>query len=84
MHGNVWEWCADDNHHNYVGAPTDGSAWVDSGRENPTENYTRLRGGSWAIIPILCRSAFRNDSYRRDDLDAYIGFRLVCDGGRTL
>lgn len=30
MHGNVWEWCLDDWHDNYEGAPTDGSAWLDS------------------------------------------------------
>ena len=51
MHGNLWEWCADDSHDDYVGAPTDGSAWVDSSTEDPTESYTRLRGGSWASIP---------------------------------
>ena len=28
MHGNVWEWCLDDWHDNYEGAPTDGSAWL--------------------------------------------------------
>ena len=29
MHGNVWEWCLDDWHPNYEGAPNDGSAWLD-------------------------------------------------------
>ena len=29
MHGNVWEWCQDNRHSNYEGAPTDGSAWLD-------------------------------------------------------
>jgi formylglycine-generating enzyme required for sulfatase activity len=29
MHGNVWEWCLDDWHDNYEGAPTDGRAWLD-------------------------------------------------------
>ncbi|MBD2150021.1 SUMF1/EgtB/PvdO family nonheme iron enzyme [Pseudanabaena sp. FACHB-1277] len=33
MHGNVWEWCADDWHDSYKGAPTDGSAWVDGNRK---------------------------------------------------
>jgi len=29
MHGNVWEWCLDEWHESYEGAPTDGSAWVE-------------------------------------------------------
>ena len=84
MHGNLWEWCADDSHDDYVGAPTDGSAWVDSSTEDPTESYTRLRGGSWDIFPDYCRSAIRYYYLRRVDLDFYSGFRVVCDGGRTL
>ncbi|MFN9733529.1 MAG: SUMF1/EgtB/PvdO family nonheme iron enzyme, partial [Microcystis sp.] len=29
MSGNVWEWCEDDWHYSYIGAPDDGSAWLD-------------------------------------------------------
>ncbi len=84
MHGNLWEWCADDSHDNYVGAPTDGSAWVDSKKDNSTKSNTRLRGGSWDDYPDNCRSAIRGDSYRRDDHYYVTCFRLVCDGGRAL
>ena len=41
--GNVWEWVEDKYHLNYVGAPTDGSVWLQEG-----EGSNRvLRGGSW-------------------------------------
>ena len=84
MHGNVWEWCADDWHDNYENAPTDGSAWVDGNKENFAESNTSLRGGSWINYPINCRSALRNYYIGRDDHYYIFGFRLVCDGGRTL
>jgi formylglycine-generating enzyme required for sulfatase activity len=71
MHGNVWEWCEDDWHSDYEGAPTDGSAWIDN--ENDNHSYV-LRGGSWLYDPEDCRSAFRGYY----NLNHYVGFRVVC------
>ncbi|MFM6309836.1 MAG: formylglycine-generating enzyme family protein, partial [Dolichospermum sp.] len=55
MHGNVWEWCQDDWHNNYEGAPTDSSAWI----SNNTKSDKLLRGGCWYGNPANCRSASR-------------------------
>jgi formylglycine-generating enzyme required for sulfatase activity len=79
MHGNVREWCADEWHKNYAGAPTDGSVWL-----NGNKDMSPLRGGSWASYPYDCRSAIRNDYDWRGDRYYNAGFRVVCDGGRTL
>jgi formylglycine-generating enzyme required for sulfatase activity len=79
MHGNVWEWCEDDCHENYINAPTDGSAW-----NSRSGSHKLLRGGSWGNNPAYCRSAFR---FGLNNLDDYysIGFRVVCSGAaRTL
>lgn len=72
MHGNVWEWCEDQWHNSYDGAPTDGSAWVDiSGRALFRVN----RGGRWDGSAAYCRSAFRYH-YSPDDRGHNLGFRL--------
>jgi formylglycine-generating enzyme required for sulfatase activity len=79
MHGNVWEWCSDHWHSNYEGAPTDGSAWL-----SDNDNHSRLlRGGSWDVVPRVCRSAVRHDNgpgFRYND----IGFRVVSPAAWTL
>ena len=80
MHGNVLEWCLDEWHESYEGAPTDGRAWVDAAeRENSKESKKRrlLRGGSWYCHPRICRSAYRNH-VRPDDANDDVGFRVVC------
>jgi len=84
MHGNVWEWCLDDWHDNYEGAPTDGSAWFEENDNlSQKQNMAVLRGGSWIVNPGNCRSASR-DLYSRVFRDDLIGFRVVCAAGRIL
>ncbi len=85
MHGNVWEWCLDDWHDNYEGAPTDGSAWFDDNKSlAEKDSPSVLRGGSWDGLPNICRSAFRGDDLWRDIRLISLGFRVVCVAGRTL
>ncbi|WP_353932535.1 bifunctional serine/threonine-protein kinase/formylglycine-generating enzyme family protein [Okeanomitos corallinicola TIOX110] len=74
IHGNVWEWCQDGWYDNYIGAPNDGSAWL-----NENDNHPRrvLRGGSWSYRPVYCRSAYRIN-YPPVSKDQNHGFRVAC------
>jgi formylglycine-generating enzyme required for sulfatase activity len=71
LHGNVWEWCEDNWHSNYLGAPIDGSLWAGG---DSTQRV--LRGGSWPNPPQSLRSAIR-DRDRPVVRDYKIGFRLA-------
>jgi formylglycine-generating enzyme required for sulfatase activity len=76
MHGNVWEWCQDNWHSNYEGAPTDGSAWLHIEKIN----IRMLRGGSWYGKPAYCRSAYSDFYDPLADSHDTFGFRVVCSG----
>ncbi len=73
LSGNVWEWCADDWHSNYEGAPADGSAWID----RPDRGSGRvLRGGSYFYSAENCRPTIRRRN-TPDNRNGLIGFRLA-------
>jgi formylglycine-generating enzyme required for sulfatase activity len=71
MLGNVWEWTQDCLNENYVGAPSDGSAWTKGDCSRRV-----LRGGSWDYYPQHLRSAFRarNAATNRGNFN---GFRVA-------
>lgn len=73
MHGNVWEFCQDQLHKSYEGAPSDGSAWLIDNKDSARI----IRGGSWDDSPRNCRSALRHD-YLLDDSVYNVGFRVAC------
>ncbi len=77
MHGNIWEWCKDNYHDSYEGAPTDGSAWISGG-----STIGVVRGGSWFVNPPYCRSACRFFNTRANR-NSFIGFRVACVVPRT-
>ena len=69
MSGNVWEWVEDTYHENYIGAPTDGSAWEGG-------SMRVLRGGSWGKDAKYGRAAGRN-KFGTNFRDFSYGFRLA-------
>jgi formylglycine-generating enzyme required for sulfatase activity len=71
MSGNVWEWIEDSYHENYIGAPTDGSAWKGDGMKV-------LRGGSWGYDQKMSRASVRSKFGESFRYMSY-GFRVARD-----
>ncbi len=76
MHGYLREFCADNWHGDYTGAPADGSTWV-----TPGETSHVLRGGSWEDTAPQLMSAYRRPA-RPGSLGPGTGFRCVLTKGR--
>ncbi len=73
MHGNVWEWCQDTWHDNYIDAPVDSNT-----REILLSDNTNriLRGGAYDSDANDCRSANRGVN-TPDFRSLSVGFRVV-------
>lgn len=72
MHGNVWEWCKDSWHDNYLNAPAkDGRAW------GGNSSRRVIRGGAWNYLSRFSHSASRN--FCEEYNSSYsVGFRVAC------
>ena len=71
MHGNVWEWVQDCWNDNYLGAPSDGSAWTSGNCGKRVR-----RGSAWRLKPRNLRSATRSKSDHSAS-GSLVGFRLA-------
>lgn len=71
MLGNIWDWCEDDWHDDYSGAPIDNIPW-----KMGKPRHSVQRGGAWNNHPPGCRSTFRSSWAREDRLDN-TGFRVA-------
>jgi len=93
MHGNVWEWCSDKYSDRYYeqmlklarqrGSRNDPEPIVDpQGPETTPQHkhgdWRSLRGGSWYVAPLQCRSSVRAFAEAADAF-SYIGFRVVLE-----
>ncbi len=90
-HGNVWEWCSDKYSDRYYddmlaearkkGSRTKPEPIVDpQGPEDTPKHqhgdWRSVRGGSWYVAPLQCRSSVRAFAEAHDAF-SYIGFRVV-------
>ena len=71
MLGNVWEWCEDNWHDNYEGAPGYNRAWT--GKKG---YYHVDRGGSWSSSHEKCNSTCRDQNLPGEHA-SFIGFRMA-------
>ena len=70
MHGNVKEWCSD-----WAGDYPDGAVSDPTG---PKDGDLRMmRGGSWLMPAVLCKSGCRSNGFPPDTRSDYVGFRVV-------
>lgn len=91
MHGNVWEWCGDkysDRMYKKLsdlsierGSRSDPAPIVDPRGPETTPQHAHgdwrsLRGGSWYVGPMQCRSSIRAFAEATDAF-SYIGFRVL-------
>jgi formylglycine-generating enzyme required for sulfatase activity len=72
VHGYLWEWCSDDAHDDYMGAPGDGTSWS----ADKESNQGVLRGGSWkdSADQLTCSVRRFVPKELKDDA---VGFRCV-------
>lgn len=72
MHGNIWEWCADDLHKSYEGAPEDGRVWLEQ---------SEAKDGVDPELKSKDENVRRNEISRRNDFRSRLNTIKLLRGG---
>jgi formylglycine-generating enzyme required for sulfatase activity len=71
-----WERVEDPWHANYIGAPADGSVWIEGG----DTRYWTLRGGAWNFPHAYLTASFRSNVLNTTPTRlSFYGFRVARD-----
>jgi formylglycine-generating enzyme required for sulfatase activity len=83
MHGNVWEWCLDDWHSSYYGAPEDGAAWLKPTNSISDHKWKVVRGGVWKAKDVFDRILDGRSAFRVPSMAEWkrvsVSFRVCCN-----
>jgi formylglycine-generating enzyme required for sulfatase activity len=82
MHGNVWEWCLDQWHDSYEGAPTDSSAWGDHSLGEPLAACCAAGRGS--SFPGTAARLTASSSARTTATTASVSASVASDASRLV
>lgn len=66
VHGNVWEWCLDDWHNTYAGAPSHSEAWLDNDNHSQAfREMIKFKGYSESFFKALSNTEKRQEKLLR-------------------
>jgi formylglycine-generating enzyme required for sulfatase activity len=84
MHGNVWEWCLDEWHDSYEGAPVDGSAWMEGDSLGESPAAACCAAGRGSTTPRTAARPTASTSTRTSATTTSVSASVASDASRQL
>ena len=84
MHGNVWEWCLDEWHDSYEGAPTDDSAWMEGDSLGESPATACCAAGRGSTTPRSAVRPLASTSTRTTTATTSVSASVASDASRLM